>query len=589
MITREDLARDAGCLDVAVVRPGPDGRVPLGPVAQMPLLAFSTASTAVNLTGGWKSVRPLYQEKLPACQDGCPADEDIARYMRAVQRGRYEEGWRLIMEDNPFPSVMGRVCYHPCEAACNRGGYDHPLAIHAVERFLGDYGLQHQFRVEVTTSLRPERIAVIGAGPAGLSAAYHLARSGYRVTIFEGQPEAGGILRWGIPPYRLPWEILRQEISRLHSLDIEIQTGAAVGRDVPWSKLEAFQAVLVATGLPRSRQILDIGDGVEGLYDGLTFLRQVAEGIRPRLGRSVVVVGGGNVAIDAARCAIRLGATDVSLVCVEPADAMPAHLEEIEAAVQEGVKVHSGFAVRQPVVINGRITALEITPVRFLGREPDGGVRFVPLGGAVAPLPAHAVIQAVGQQADLEFLPRDLACNGRLVTDGWGRLMQPMVFAAGDVVSGPGRVVDAIAAGKRAAVGIHSYLNGELPGAASDSIQTVQVGDLNLFYFVPAHRPPIPQLPAEMRRQSMAEVNGSWGEAEAVVEARRCFNCGICTGCDNCLVFCPDVAIRKNRKPYTYEVLDQYCKGCGICARECPRHVITMVAATPYEVAQRKI
>lgn len=580
MRTREDLAREAGCLDLVLLRPGPDGRVAIGPVAEMPVLAFSTGTTEVNLTGGWKSVRPLYQDKRAPCQQGCPAGEDVARYLRAVQRGQYDEGWRLIMEDNPFPAAMGRVCYHPCEAACNRGSYDAPVAIHAVERFLGDYGLARGLRVDVAASPRREHVAIIGAGPAGLSAAYHLARCGYGVTVFEAQPEPGGILRWGIPPYRLPRDILRQEIARLESLGVKICTGVAVGRDIQWNTLEGYQAVLVATGLPRSRRVLDIESAVDGVHDGLEFLGQVAEGSPPRVGRHVVVVGGGNVAIDAARCAIRLGASEVSLVCVEPADGMPAHPEELEAAVLEGVNLQCGFAVRQPVVINGRIAALEITRVRFLGREPDGGVRFVPVCGAVPPLVAHTVIQAVGQEADLGFLPKDLADAGRLAADEWGRLQKTMIFAAGDVVSGPARVVDAISAGKRAATGIHRHLNGESLERTNDGVQAVQVGELNLLYFVPAPRTTIPHLSAESRRRTMAEVNGGWGEGQVGAEASRCFNCGVCTGCDNCVVFCPDVAIRKNRQPYTYDVLDQYCKGCGICARECPRHVITMVSAT---------
>lgn len=581
MRTREDLAREAGCLDLVLRRPGPDGRVAIGPVAEMPVLAFSTGTTEVNLTGGWKSVRPLYQDKLAPCQQGCPAGEDVARYLGAVQRGQYDEGWHLIMEDNPFPAVMGRVCYHPCEAACNRGSYDVPVAIHAVERFLGDYGLGRGLRVDVAASPRREHVAIIGAGPAGLSAAYHLARGGYGVTVFEGQPEPGGVLRWGIPPYRLPRDILRQEIARVESLGVKICTGVAVGRDVAWTTLDAYQAVLVATGLPRGRRVLVFEDGIEGLYDGLEFLREVAGGSVPHVGRRVAVIGGGNVAIDVARSAIRLGAGEVSVVCVEPAGAMPAHPEEVEEAALEGVEFLCGYAVHRPLVTNGRITALEIARVRFLGREPDGGVRFEPLESPAHRLPADTVMQAVGQEADLQFLPRNLAAAGRLLADAWGRLQNTIVFAAGDVVSGPARVVDAVGAGKRVAMGIHCYLNGESPDGTNDAGHTVQVGDLNLLYFAPAPRTAIPHLSAEARRHSMAEVNGAWGDGQVGAEAARCFTCGVCTGCDNCVVFCPDVAIRKNRQPYTYDVLDQYCKGCGICARECPRRVITMIPANP--------
>jgi NADPH-dependent glutamate synthase beta subunit-like oxidoreductase len=485
------------------------------------------------------------------------------------------------MEDNPFPSVMGRVCYHPCEAACNRAGLDEPLAIHAVERFLGDFGLVRGLPVDSTEARCDERIAVIGAGPAGLSAAYQLARRGYRVTVFEALSEAGGVLRWGIPPYRLPREILRQEIVRIQSLGVEIRLGVSVGRDISWESLGAHQTALVAAGLSRGRRLLNLGNGVEGVYDGLEFLRMLAADMAPRIGRRVAVIGGGNVAIDVARSAIRLGAEEVALVCLEPFEDMPAHPEEIEEAQAEGVSFCCGFSLRNPVVANGRIAGLEVSPVRFLGREPDGEVRYEPAQGPHRALPADTIIQAIGQEANLGFLPPDLIHQGRLAVDGWGQLLQGTVFAAGDVVSGPARVVDAIAAGKRAALGIHRLLRGGSTQGSDDPIQAVQIGDLNLFYFPPTRRTGIPRLAPAARKHCMAEVNGGWGEAEAVAEARRCFNCGVCTACDNCVVFCPDLAVRRGAGAYSYEVLDQYCKGCGICARECPRHVITMVPATP--------
>jgi len=298
------------------------------------------------------------------------------------------------------------------------------------------------------------------------------------------------------------------------------------------------------------------------------------------VGRRVAIIGGGNVAIDAARSALRLGAAYAGVVCVEPFEAMPAHPEEIGAAAGEGVEFHCGFAVERPGVADGRITGLTLRRVRFLGRQADGGVRLEPVDGLPLSLPADTVIQAIGQEADLGFLPDDLMRTGRLEVEAWGRLPGTAVFAAGDVSTGAARVVDAIGGGKRAASGIHGYLSGESAETPDSAVLTIQIGDVNVSYFPPSRRTAIPELSGETRRHSMAEVVGGWEEGQTRTEAGRCFNCGVCTGCDNCLVFCPDLAIRRNQTPYAYDVLDQYCKGCGICARECPRHVIRMVPVT---------
>lgn len=577
----DKVRHDAGCGGPAswAMGPLPDGRVPIPAAAEMPPVALSVASTAVNRTGAWADLRPLYRERPAPCQVACPAHLDVARWMRAAQRGRHEEAWRILMEGNPLPAVTGRICYRPCEEACNRGRFDQAVAIREVERFLGDLARAEGWRVAPEAKPKRERAAVIGSGPAGLSCAYRLALEGYPVTIFEALPRSGGILRVGIPGYRLPHEVLDGEVRRLRSLGVEIRTLTRVGHDLPWEALSAYQAIYVAVGCGRARALAIEGMDLRGVVAGLEFLQNVNLGRPMPIGRCVAVIGGGNVAIDVARSARRLGAEEVTLVALEAEEELPAHPEEIAAAQAEGIRLLCRRAAVGIEGADGVARRVRTAAARFLGRTPAGEVRFEVVPGSESLLEAGTVICAIGQAPDLSFLPEGLSDGGRLVVGPSGQLGATGIFAGGDAVTGPARAIDAMAAGMAAGRAMARFLAGETVAAPAGLDDPVPFDDLNLAYFRPERRTLPRELPLGERLHGFLEISGTFGPAEAAREAARCFNCGACTGCDNCYLFCPDVSIAKLPGPDRYRVLEAYCKGCGICARECPRHVIAMVPA----------
>lgn len=540
---------------------------------ELPPISISTRTTLENLTGDWRYMRPIYKEGTPPCHDSCPAGEKVQGYLDLAKKGRFEEAWRLLVEDNPLPAIMGRICYHPCESSCNRGNYDEAVNIRGVERFLGDYALARDLLLERKKDGRRERVAVVGSGPAGLSASYHLSRSGYPVTIFEALSSPGGLLRSGIPPYRLPREILDREISRIQALGVEIKTGVRVGVNLKWEELQGYQAIFIAVGLSKGRPFRVEGSNLKGLYSGLEFLRDFNQGYEVRIGRRVAVIGGGNVAIDVARTARRLGADEVSLISLEPKGMLPAHPDELSQALREGIRPLHGRGVRCIRGRNGWLDRIEVRRVDFQGFDPDTGeVKFAFRKGRAMELPVDTVIAAIGQEADLSFLPPGIIDEkGKFTLNTPGQLGNTNIFAGGDVITGPGRAVDAIGAGKRIARAIHCYLQ----GIAMEEVTqppVVSFDDLNLAYFFSEKRAESKILPLRERVSGFGEVEGGLSQTSVLVEASRCMSCGICNGCDNCWLFCPDLAISRNgQERGSYNINYEYCKGCGICVEECPR------------------
>jgi NADPH-dependent glutamate synthase beta subunit-like oxidoreductase len=529
-------------------------------------------------TGNWRSIRPVYRDKLPPCNNACGTNEKIQGYLDLVKRGKYLDAYALIKEDMPFPSVTGRVCYHPCETACNRGQYDEAISIRAVERFLGDLGQALQRDVVKPGKPNGKKVAVVGSGPAGHSAAYQLARLGYKVTILEKSPKAGGLNRGGIPDWVLPQDVLDREIERLIELGIAIKTNTEVGKDVSWDSLKKdYDAVVLAVGLTEPNSVRAEGENKQGVIYGLPFLRDIGMGTsKVKLGARVAVIGGGNTAIDCAREALRQGAVEVTMITVEgnPKE-MPCVPEDLHDMLEEGVELINGKAVTA-VLGNGRVEALELHPAKF-----SGAINASPItinkDVAAEKFAVDNVIIAVGQHASLAWLPAEFKTErGSIKIDRFGRLGDTNFFAAGDIVQlGSGQplmVVNAVGDGKRVAFNLDKALRGEALEPRTIAIDViVDLNRMNMTYF--PHFPRVKQdmLNPTSRKKTQDEVILAFTEEQAVEEAGRCFSCGTCNACDNCYLVCPEPCIaRSDRSNGLYKILVDYCKGCRVCIEECP-------------------
>jgi len=570
----------------------------------VPPMAVSSSDTRVNKTGSWKYIRPVYRDRVAPCNAGCPVGIDIEAYMNFLREDRLDEALDLLLRENPLPATTGRVCYHPCENSCNRRLLDAPVSIHAVERMLGDRALQAPLpeRIEPT---RRETVAIVGSGPAGLSCAFHLVKLGYAVTVFEAAPEPGGVLRLGIPAYRLPREVLSREIARIEAMGVTIRCGAKVGSDIPFSDLERFDATFLATGVHRSRALGVEGEGVEGIRPGLAFLREVNAGARPALGRRVVVVGGGNTAIDCARTARRLGADPLILYRRSRAE-MPASDEEIAEAQREGIGL---TLLAAPVAVrssDGRLEGLECVRMRLGEPDASGRRRPEPIEGSRFFIPADTVLTAIGESPDFEGLPGELMGDGSAVpVDALGGSARPGLYAGGDIVEQPHTVAHAIGSGKRAAIGIDRYFRtraGEPVEGDPESARFGETGNISMTRWrgddpvarhgasdevVPFERMNVNHFRHVLRNEDrhlsaarsvtvFAEVNEGLGRDTAHLEALRCLNCGVCNGCELCLIFCPDAAITRHPSGNGFIIDYDYCKGCGLCSAECPRGAMDM-------------
>ncbi|QBR91795.1 FAD-dependent oxidoreductase [Nocardioides euryhalodurans] len=531
-------------------------------------ITLDVGSSRANRTGSWRTERAVYTNRMPPCNDACPAGEDIQGWLYEAEEGGdgYERAWRRIMEDNPFPAIMGRVCYHPCETACNRGELDEAVGINSVERFVGDEAIRRGWTVAVDVPPSGKRVLVVGAGPSGLAAAYHLARRGHAVTVKEAGPMTGGMMRFGIPKYRLPRDVLDAEVQRILDLGVTLELDAKV-TDLDALR-EDYDAVFLAVGAQLGKRAYIPAGSTAHLLDAVSMLRGLEEGEKPLLGRRVAVYGGGNTAMDAARTAKRLGAAEAIVVYRRTRDRMPAHESELTEAEDEGILFRWLTTIKQ--VDEGRLV------VERMELDETG---FPQPTGELDELDADSLILALGQETDLSLLD---GVPGLVVEDGvvavGPDLMTgcPGVFAGGDMVPYERSVTVAVGHGKRAARHIDDWLSGAAPEPpARPALATFDT--LNTWYYSEAPRSHRPVLERARRESTFDEVVLGHDEDTALLEARRCLSCGNCFSCDNCYAICPDNAVIKLGPPGDYLIDLDYCKGCGLCVAECPSGAIQMV------------
>ncbi len=532
-------------------------------------ITLEAGTSLINHTGSWRTSKPEYVHRLPPCNATCPAGENIQGWLAHAESGNYEAAWQSLVENNPLPAIMGRVCYHPCESACNRAALDTAVGINSVERFLGDLALTKGWRFAVAPSASGKKVLVVGAGPSGLSAAYHLARLGHAVTIKEAGPLPGGMMRFGIPKYRLPREVLDGEVKRITDLGVVIEYNAKVDNIEDARKAGNFDAAFLAVGAHiAKRAYIPAGEAAK-ILDAVQVLRSMEGEEKPLLGRRVVVYGGGNTALDVARTAKRLGADEAVIVYRRTREKMPAHDFELEEALQEGIMMKWLSTIKN--VEAGSIT------VEKMALDEKG---FPQPTGEIETLEADSVVLALGQEVDLSLLE---GVAGLDVHDGVVKVGPNMmtgasgIFAGGDMVPSERTVTVAIGHGKKAARYIDAWLRGEVY-APPPKPEIATVDKLNTWYYGEAPQTVRPVLEIARRTSTFEEVVQGLDESNALYEARRCLSCGNCFECDNCYGVCPDNAVIKLGPGNGFEFNYDYCKGCGICAHECPCGAITMTA-----------
>ena len=531
-------------------------------------ITLQVGTSLANLTGAWRTSRPVYVDRLPPCNHACPAGENIQGWLYHAESGDYEAAWRTLTTDNPMPAVMGRVCYHPCETACNRAKIDEAVGINSVERFLGDMAIRHGWRFAPPISESGNRVLVVGAGPSGLSAAYHLRRLGHAVEIHEAGPFAGGMMRFGIPKYRLPREVLDAEIERILDVGVTLKLNAKVDRIVDSMREGKFDAAFLAVGAHIGKRAYIPAGSAAKILDAVSLLRSMEGEDKPLLGRRVVVYGGGNTALDAARTAKRLGAEEAIIVYRRTRERMPAHDFEVEEALQEGIMMKWLSTIKR--MDEGRLTVEKM-------RLDEKG--FPQPTGEFETLEADSLVLALGQDVDLSLLD---GVPGLEIKDGVVQVGPNMmtghagIFAGGDMVPSERTVTVAVGHGKKAARNIDAWLRGDML-AAKSAREIASYDKLNTWYYADAPKTVRPTLEIARRQNTFEEVQGGLDETNALYEARRCLSCGNCFECDNCYGVCPDNAVIKlgpgNRFKFNYD----YCKGCGVCAAECPCGAIAMV------------
>lgn len=522
-------------------------------------------------TGSIRKSKPEYVDFFPPCNNACPAGENIQEWLSLAQEGKIEDAWRKLTEQNPMAAIHGRVCYHPCENSCNRKDLDSSVSIHAVERFLGDEALKNNWQFYPPKTLTGKKIMIVGAGPSGLSAAYHLRKLGHEVTIFEAGPVAGGMMNFGIPAYRMPRNILQAEIKRIENFGVKIVLNYKVQDILKEKENGGFDAVFVAIGAHLAKKVNIPAQEVSKILDAISFLKEADENSdnKPLLGRRVAIYGGGNTAMDAARTAKRLGADEAMIIYRRDREHMPAHEFEADEALSEGVKIHWLSTIK-----NMETSSITVEKMQVV----DG--KAVPTG-EYETLEADSLILALGQEADTDFLKHiegitfkedgtTVEVNPSMMTG------YPGIFAGGDMVPSERTVTIATGHGKKAARNIDAWLrNTTYEKPANNPLVTIE--KLQIWFKTNAEAKAQQHLEIEKAVETFDEIVAGYTTEEAVYEAQRCLSCGNCFECDSCYGACPEGAISKNGKGEGYTINYDLCTGCGVCAEQCPCHALDMV------------
>lgn len=532
-------------------------------------ITLDVGSSLENHTGSWRTLKPVYINHLPPCNAQCPAGENIQGWLFKAESGDYRGAWEVILRDNPFPALMGRVCYHTCEKACNRAKLDECVGINSVERFLGDYANEKNWEYPKPAEQTGKRVLVVGAGPAGLSAAYHLRRFGHTVVVRDAAKKAGGMMRYGIPKYRLPREILDRDIQRLRDFGVIFELEHEV-KDLESEKAQGnFDAVFLGVGANLARRAYIPAGDASHVMDAVSLLRSMEGQPLPMIGRRVVVYGGGNTAVDVARTVKRLGAEPL-MVYRRTQDKAPAHAFEIEEAKEEGVAMKWLSTVAEAGEKEIKIEKMRLDENGY--PQPTGEFETIA---------ADALVLALGQETDLSLIEKAglEVQKGSVVVDACMMTSIDGIFAGGDMVAGERNVTVAIGHGKLAARTMNAWLQGK-PYQAPARGPAATFENLNTWYYSDAPKTVRPMLDLARRQSTFDEVVHGLTEENALFEARRCMSCGNCFECDTCYGVCPDNAIKKLGDGKGFSVNYDYCKGCGICANECPCGAIEMIPDT---------